>query len=130
MLERILKFSIQHRILVIIVTFGAGLGGFFALRRLPIDAVPDITSNQVVVNTQAPALSPLEVEKQVTAPIENALAGITGLQITRSRSVNGFSQITAFFDDDVDVYFARQQVSERLLEVRESLPPGTPPAPT
>src|SRR5262249_49546218 len=79
-------------------------------------------------NTLAPALSPLEIEKQVTFPIETALAGIPGLQSTRSLSRNGFSQVTAVFDDDVNIYFARQQVSERLSEARESLPPGVEPA--
>jgi cobalt-zinc-cadmium resistance protein CzcA len=126
-LERILRISIRHRFLVIVVTLAVGAAGFFALRNLPIDAVPDITSNQVVVNTEATSLAPLEVEKQVTTPIENALSGITGLQLTRSHSWNGLSQITAYFDDDVDVYFARQQVSERLLEARETLPAGAEP---
>ena len=95
--------------------------------RLPIDAVPDITNNQVQINTLAPSLSPVEVEKQVTFPIETALAGIPGLEYTRSLSRNGFSQVTAVFDDDVDIYFARQQVGERLGEARESLPPGAEP---
>ena len=79
--------------------------------------MPDITNNQVQINTIAPALSPLEVEKQVTFPIETALAGIPGLEYTRSLSRNGFSQVTAVFSDRTNIYFARQQVSERLLEV-------------
>ena len=76
----------------------------------------------------SPSLSPVEVEKQVTFPIETALAGIPGLECTRSLSRNGFSQVTAVFDDDVDIYFARQQVSERLGEAKESLPPGAEPS--
>src|SRR5262245_10438274 len=127
MLERILKFSVRHRALIVLLAIGVTLLGLFSLEQLPIDAVPDITSNQVQINTFAPALSPIEVEKQITFVVETALAGIPGLQSTRSLSRNGFSQVTAVFDDDVDIYFARTQVNERLAEVRESLPPGGEP---
>jgi cobalt-zinc-cadmium resistance protein CzcA len=127
MLERILKFSIQHRYLVVLLTVGVAGVGVWSLRKLPIDAVPDITNNQVQINTVFPALSPIEVEKQVTFPVETALAGIPGLQSTRSLSRNGFSQVTAVFEDDVDIYFARQQVNERLGEAKETLPPGAEP---
>ena len=92
------------------------------MQRLPIDAVPDITNRQVQINTLVAALSPVEVEQQVTFVIETALAGIPGLTSTRSISRNGFSQVTAVFRDDVDIYFARQQVNERLVE-----PPGAEP---
>ena len=94
--------------------------GALALERLPIDAVPDITNNQVQINAVAPALSPFEVEKQVTFTMENALAGIPGLQSTRSLSRNGFAQVTAVFEDGVDIYFARQQVGERLREASDN----------
>ncbi|MBN8597682.1 MAG: CusA/CzcA family heavy metal efflux RND transporter [Planctomycetes bacterium] len=124
MLESILHFSIRSRWLVVILTAIVGVIGFFQLRKLPIDAVPDITNNQVQINAIAPSLSPFEVEKQVTWPLENALAGIPGLQYTRSLSRNGFSQVTAVFDDGVDIYFARQQVGERLREASDALPPG------
>src|SRR6187551_2850976 len=127
MLERILKFSIHHRFLVVMLAVGVAGFGVFSLQRLPIDAVPDITNNQVQINTAYPALSPEDVEKQITFPVETALAGIPGLQSTRSLSRNGFSQVTAVFDDDVDIFFARQQVAERLGEARESLPPGAEP---
>jgi cobalt-zinc-cadmium resistance protein CzcA len=127
MLERILKFSLDHRWLVVLLTIGVSLVGVGALQRLPIDAVPDITNNQVQINTEYAALSPTEIETQVTYPVETALAGITGLQYTRSISRNGFSQVTAVFDDNVDVYFARQQVAERLSAATESLPPGADP---
>src|SRR3954447_5086205 len=127
MLERILKFSIHHRFLVVMLAVAIAGLGVFSLQRLPIDAVPDITNNQVQINTLFPALSPVEVEKQITFPIETALAGIPGLQTTRSLSRNGFSQVTAIFEDEVDIYFARQQVNERLAEARESLPPGADP---
>ncbi|MGE3539168.1 MAG: efflux RND transporter permease subunit [Candidatus Tectimicrobiota bacterium] len=127
MLERIIRFAIEHRMLVVLLALAAaGLGGY-ALQRLPIDAVPDITNKQVQINTEAVALSPVEIEKQVTFPIETALAGIPGLESTRSMSRNGFSQVTAVFRDGVDIYFARQQVNERLTEARDSLPPGAEP---
>jgi cobalt-zinc-cadmium resistance protein CzcA len=127
MLERVLRTAVHHRWLVIALTVAAAAVGFGALLRLPIDAVPDITNNQVQVNAEAPALSPLEVERQVTFPVETALAGIPGLSSTRSISRNGFSQVTAIFEDDVDVYFARQQVAERLREASGALPPGVEP---
>ena len=81
MLEKILKFSIQHRVLVVLLTTGVALIGAAALQRLPIDAVPDITNNQVQINTEYPALSPEEIEKQVTFPLEYSLAGIAGFGI-------------------------------------------------
>lgn len=127
MLKRILNFSVEHRYLVLLLTFGASMIGLYSLQKLPIDAVPDITNRQVQINTENAALSPADIEKQVTFPIENALAGIPGLTSTRSLSRNGFSQVTAVFHDDVDIYFARQQVGERLSEAKESLPAGTTP---
>ena len=125
MLERILRFSIDHRWLVVLAVAAGAVLGALSLTRVPIDAVPDITNRQVQINAIAPALSPVEVEKQVTFPLETELAGIAGLDHTRSLSRNGFSQVTAVFHDDVDVYFARQQVSERLDAARADLPPGT-----
>ena len=127
MIEKALRFSIQNRFLVLLFTLGVATIGIFSLLKLPIDAVPDITNNQVQINTLYAALSPLEVEKQITFPVETALAGIAGLEYTRSLSRNGFSQVTAVFADSVDIYFARQQVGERLLEARESLPPDAEP---
>jgi cobalt-zinc-cadmium resistance protein CzcA len=127
MIRHILAFSIARRWVVVLLCLGAALLGVRALTKLPIDAVPDITNNQVQINTTAAALSPLEVEKQITFPIETALAGTPGLESTRSLSRNGFSQITAVFSEKTNIYFARQQVSERLIEVRQSLPPGAEP---
>ena len=127
MLESLLKFCIAHRGFVVLATLALAAVGVNSLRQLPIDAVPDITNNQVQINTVVPSLSPVEVEKQVTFPIETALAGIPGLEYTRSLSRNGFSQVTAVFRDDVSVYFARQQVGERLTEAREGLPQGAEP---
>lgn len=126
-IEHILRFAIHNRYAVVIVAALIAGYGLFALRQLPIDAVPDITNNQVQINALAPALSPHEVEKQVTFPIENAIAGIPGLESTRSLSRNGFSQVTAIFADKVNVYFARQQLNERLMEAKESLPVGVEP---
>ncbi|MCO6416117.1 CusA/CzcA family heavy metal efflux RND transporter [Siccirubricoccus sp. KC 17139] len=127
MIARILDFSVRQRWLVVLLVAVAAGFGLRSLESLPIDAVPDITNNQVQINTLAPALSPYEVEKQVTFPVETALAGIRGLQSTRSLSRNGFSQVVAIFRDDVDIYYARQQVLERLTEARELLPEGAEP---
>jgi heavy metal efflux system protein len=127
MIRRILALSIQHRWIVVLLSLGAVALGLWSLIRLPIDAVPDITNKQVQVNTTALALSPVEIEKQVTFRIETVLAGIPGLDNTRSISRNGFSQVTAVFSEKTDIYVARQQVSERLLELRPNLPRGVDP---
>ena len=124
MIEKILGFSIAHRLLIVMMTAALALYGLYSLSKLPIDAVPDITNNQVAINIEVPSLSPFEVEKQVTYPIETAMAGVPGLVHTRSLSRNGFAQITVIFEDDVDIYFARAQVNERLAEAKESLPEG------
>ncbi len=122
MLEGILKFSIERRWLVLLTVLAAAVYGGWSLLQLPIDAVPDVTNRQVQINAVASALSPVEVEKQVTFPLETALAGIPGLEYTRSFSRNGFAQVTAVFADGVDVYFARQQVAERLAAARGEMP--------
>ena len=127
MIEKILNFSIAHRLLIVMVTVAMTAYGFYSLARLPIDAVPDITNNQVAINVEAPSLSPFEVENQVTYPIETAMAGIPGLAYTRSISRNGFAQVTVIFEDDIDIYFARAQVNERLTEAKEALPEGAEP---
>ena len=127
MLSRILDVSIRQRWLVLLLVLLASGFGATALTRLPIDAVPDITNNQVQINTLAPSLSPVDIERQVTYPVETALAGIKGLDHTRSLSRNGFSQVTAIFDERLDIYFARQQVAERLAQVKGDLPPGAEP---
>ncbi len=127
MIARIVTWAVARRWLVLLLTALAALIGAWSLYRLPIDAVPDITNNQVQINVRAPALSPELVEKQVSFPIETALAGIPGLENTRSLSRNGFAQITAVFTDATDIYFARQQVGERLQGVAENLPAGVNP---
>lgn len=127
MIDKILKFSIANRVLIVLITAAVAAYGLFSLKQLPIDAVPDITNNQVQINTTSAGLSPEDIEKQVTYPIENALAGIPGLESTRSLSRNGFSQVTAIFHDNVNVYFARQQIAERLSEAKEFLPSDAEP---
>lgn len=127
MLDAILRVSLARRHLVVLLVLMLAAVGLFMLQKLPIDAVPDITNNQVQINTELSGLSPEDIEKQVTWPIESALAGTPGLVSTRSLSRNGFSQVTAVFRDDVDIYFARNQVGERLNEARDSLPAGAAP---
>ncbi|MET3695581.1 efflux RND transporter permease subunit, partial [Methylobacterium goesingense] len=127
MISKILDFSVHQRWLVVLLSLLAAGFGVFSLTKLPIDAVPDITNNQVQINTTAPSLSPVDIEKQVTYPVETALAGIKGLEYTRSLSRNGFSQVTAVFSEATNVYFARQQVAERIGEAKSTLPPGAEP---
>src|SRR5213080_2809744 len=123
MIEKILDLSVRHRWFIVLLTAVACALGVWSLNKLPIDAVPDVTNNQVQINAIAPALTPVEMEKQITFQIENALAGTPTLEYTRSFSRNGFAQVTAVFSDKTNVYFARQQVNERLQEIRQSLPP-------
>src|SRR5215212_8323123 len=123
MIEGIIDFSVHRRWLILLITLAAAASGFWSLTRLPIDAVPDITNVQVQINATAPSLTPVEIEKQVTVALETALAGTPGLESTRSFSRNGFAQITAVFADRTDIYFARQQVAERINEAKTNLPP-------
>lgn len=127
MIEAVLKFSINYPLRILLFTLLLAAYGLYAFTRLPIDAVPDITNNQVQINTILPGLSPLQVEKQITYVIETTLAGIPGLQMTRSISRNGFSQVTAIFDDSLNIYFARQQINERIGEIKENLPSEAEP---
>jgi cobalt-zinc-cadmium resistance protein CzcA len=126
--KAIIEASVRFRWFVIIAVSLVAALGLFELTKLPIDAVPDITNRQVQITTVAPALAPEQIERQVTYPLETALAGIPGLTSTRSLSRNGFSQITAIFTDQTDIYFARQQVAERLAAASEGLPEGVEPA--
>ena len=127
MLDYIIERSLARPGLIltlVLVVVGLGLWNF---TRLLIDAVPDITNVQVVVNTEAPGYTPLEVEQRISFPLENAMAGLPQLTYTRSVSRYGLSQITVVFDDDTDIYFARQQVGERLNAARSSLPESVEP---
>ena len=124
MIKKVITFSAHQRWLVALLTLLACAFGAWSLMRLPIDAVPDVTNIQVQINALAPALTANEIEKQVTFPIETVVAGIPGLENTRSLSRNGFAQVTAVFTDNVYIYFARQQLNERLAETKGNLPPG------
>ena len=127
MFEKLIRVSIEQRLLVLLAVLGMALFGIYSYQRLAIDAVPDITNVQVQINTQAAGYSPLETEQRVTYPIETVMAGLPGLSQTRSLSRYGLSQVTVIFDDDTDVYFARQLVNERLQEARSKLPAGVAP---
>ncbi len=127
MIDRLLDASVRFRWAVVGLTLVVAIYGVFQLLKLPIDAVPDITNKQVQVNVSAPQYGPLDMERLVTFPLETSLAGIPGLDYTRSISRNGFTQVTAIFDENVDIYFARQQVAERLAQAGESLPEGAEP---
>jgi len=121
-LTRILDWSLRHRLVVILGWAGAVTAGVVALARLPIDAFPDTTPVQIQVNTAAPSLSPLEIERQITAPVEAAISGLPRLTEVRSLSKFGLSQVVVLFEDGTDIYLARQVVAERLQSVE--VPPG------
>ncbi|GAA4782422.1 CusA/CzcA family heavy metal efflux RND transporter [Lysobacter hankyongensis] len=127
MLEKIIRFAIAHRWLMLVFTLGLIGLGVWSFTRLPIDATPDITNVQVQINTETPGYSPLEAEQRVTFPIETALAGLPSLDYTRSLSRYGLSQVTVVFKDGTDIFFARQQVSERLQQAKAQLPAGLEP---
>ncbi|UGV27400.1 CusA/CzcA family heavy metal efflux RND transporter [Rhodopseudomonas boonkerdii] len=124
MIDAILAFSIRQRWFVMIGVLAVVALGAWNFTRLPIDAVPDITNVQVQVNVEAPGYSPLEVEQRITFPVETNMSGIPNLHYTRSLSRYGLSQATIVFNEGTNIYFARQQVSERLQQVKEQLPTG------
>jgi cobalt-zinc-cadmium resistance protein CzcA len=124
MIDAIIRFAVQQRVLVLLmvaILIGAGV---YSLRRLPIDAVPDVTNVQVQVLTAAPSLAPLEIERQITFPVEVAMSGLPGIEEIRSVSKFGLSAVTIVFEDSTDIYFARQLVLERLSAAREQIPEG------
>jgi cobalt-zinc-cadmium resistance protein CzcA len=127
MLEKMIGAAIAHRWLMLVLTAACAALGAWSFTRLPIDATPDITNVQVQINTEAPGYSPLESEQRVTYPIETALAGLARLEYTRSLSRYGLSQVTVVFEEGTDIYFARQQVAERLQQARSMLPGGLQP---
>ena len=122
MLERIIRLSIRQRWAVLAVVLLLSALGIYNFGRLKIDAVPDITNVQVQINTSAPGFSPLEAEQRITYPVETALAGLPGLEYTRSVSRYGLSQVTVVFKDGTDIYFARQLVNLRVQGVRGIIP--------
>ena len=128
MFERIIRFCIEQRWLVIVAVLGMAGLGVYNYSKLPVDAVVDISSVQAVINTEAPGYSPLETEQRITYPIETVMAGLPGLEQTRSLSRYGLSQVTVIFKDGTDIYFARQLVNQRLQEARDRLPAGVTPS--
>lgn len=127
MLEKIIRASINHRWLVMTLTLALIAVGVWSFRQLPIDVTPDITNVQVQINTSAPGYSPLETEQRITYPVETAMAGLPKMDYFRSLSRYGLSQITVVFKDGTDIYFARQQVAERLSQVKSQIPDGVEP---
>ncbi len=127
LLERIIAAAIQRRWLMLGLTLVLVAVGIWSFTRLPIDATPDITNVQVQVNTAAPGYSPLESEQRITYAVETAMAGLPKLDHVRSLSRYGLSQVTVVFKDGTDLYFARQQVAERLQQVRSQIPAGLDP---
>lgn len=123
-MRSIIGFVLKQRLLVLALTALLVGVGIWSAVRLPIDAVPDVTNVQVQINTNAAALPPTEVERQVTLPVELAMFGLPNLEDIRSISKFGLSQVTVVFEEGTDIYFARQQVQERLQEAREEIPPG------
>ncbi len=126
-IEKIVQTCLRHRFLILV--FLAGLVGYgsYAALKLPVDAFPDVTNVQVQVITTWPGMSPVEVEQQVTFPIEVQMAGLPDMVELRSLSKFGLSLVTIVFKDQVDIYFARQLVLERLIEAKEKLPKGAEP---
>src|SRR5581483_6311264 len=127
MINRIIEMSIRWRVFIIVMAAGLVGIGVWAVLDLPIDAVPDVTTNQVQVNTVFPSFTPAEMEQYVTFPIEVAMSSLPRKQDVRSISQFGLSQVTITFPDDVDIYQARQFVLERLIEVGRELPAGVTP---
>ena len=124
MIDGLIRFSVAQRLLVLLFVAIVAAAGIYSLQHLPIDAVPDVTNVQVQVLTAAPSLAPLEVERQITFPVEVAMSGLPDIAEIRSISRFGLSVVTIVFHDNVDTYFARQLVLERLSEARDQIPEG------
>lgn len=124
MINKIIHFSVYNRTLVLLFTGILAFAGFYSFQHLPIDAVPDITNNQVQINTTIEGLAPEEIERAITFPVESSMRGIAGVLEVRSITRFGLSQVTVVFKDAVDVYRARQMVTERLQGVLPELPKG------
>jgi len=127
MIDRIVRFALQQRLLVIVISIALFFVGLLAVKKLSVDAFPDVTNVQVQVATEAPGRSPEEVERFITVPIEIAMTGMPGLVEMRSLNRNGISVVTLVFTDKTDIYFARQLVMERLMEVVPRMPEGVAP---
>src|SRR5467141_2393001 len=127
MIDRIIELSLRNKFLVVLLWIGIAGWGLWAMLRAPIDAIPDLSDNQVIVFTDWSGRSPQEVEDQITYPLTVNLQGLPGVKVVRSSSAFGFSMIFAIFNDDVDLYFARTRVLERLNLVSKQLPAGVVP---
>ncbi|MGE5352245.1 MAG: efflux RND transporter permease subunit, partial [Acidobacteriota bacterium] len=124
MLEKIIQYCLERKALIISISAIIIVAGIYSYMKLPVDAFPDVTNIQVEIVSEAPGLSALEIERFVTYPVEMAMRGIPGLEQMRSQTKFGISVVTIVFKDNVDIYFARQLVSERLTEAKENLPEG------
>src|SRR5881398_2103799 len=127
MINRLIRWSLHNRFLVLSAFAALCAWGVVALRRVPIDAIPDLSENQVIVYADWPGRSPQEVEDQVTYPLSSALQGLAGVKTVRANSMFGFSLITVIFEDKIDNYFARTRVLERLNYLGTVLPQGVTP---
>jgi Cu(I)/Ag(I) efflux system membrane protein CusA/SilA len=126
-IERVIEGSVRNRFVVLMVAAALAVFGVYAMLDTPVDAVPDLSENQVIVFTDWPGRSPREIEDQVSYPLSRRLQGLAGVKTVRSSSEFGFSMITIIFEDRTDLYFARQRVSERLAEASSFLPKGVTP---
>jgi cobalt-zinc-cadmium resistance protein CzcA len=124
MLYSIINFSIKNKLIVGLFVLVLIVAGVFAATKLPIDAVPDITNNQVLIITSAPSLGAPDVERFITVPVEQATRNVPGIVEQRSFSRFGLSLVTIVFSDETDVFLARQQVSERLVQAQQQIPTG------
>ncbi|WHZ14969.1 MAG: CzcABC family efflux RND transporter, transmembrane protein [Nitrospira sp.] len=124
MLNSLFEFSLRNRFLVLVFVGLIIAAGVYAMRKLPIDAVPDVTPNQVQILTDSPGLGPVEVEKFITFPVETALSGLPGITLIRSVSRFGLSAVTVYFEEGMDIYFCRRLVMERLPRAQQAIPPG------
>lgn len=127
MIERLIEASIRNRFLVLILAVGLSAAGLYAVFDTPIDAIPDLSENQVIVFADWMGRSPREIEDQVTYPLSRKLQGLAGVKAIRSSSEFNFSMITIIFHDQIDFYFARQRVTEKLAQAGSFLPPGVVP---
>src|SRR5512135_2036780 len=127
MIESIIEWSVRNRSLVILASLALGVAGFRALMTMPVDAIPDLSENQVIVFTDWMGRSPQEIQYQITYPLSVNLQGLAGVKVVRSSSDFNFSMITIIFDDETDHYFARQRVLERLSVAATFLPAGVVP---
>ena len=127
MINWLIEWSVKNRVIVVLIFIGIAAAGYWALLRTPIDAIPDLSDNQVIVFTDWPGRSPKEVEDQITYPLVTSLQGLPGVRVVRASSAFSFSMVNVIFDDNVELYWARTRVLERLNLVQKQLPEGVTP---